>query len=81
MGLSGAAGPDWYLHARQDPHPEDLSIQISPSSPVAEDPREHRYGLVSGAPELRGKAPTESPVCLLARSLGCGDPPLGAPRM
>ena len=50
-GLSGAAGPDRYLHARQDPHAEDLSHPDLPSSLVAEDPREHRYGLVSGAPE------------------------------
>ena len=66
-GLSGAAGPDRDLHAWQDPHAEDLSHPDLPRSPVAEDPREHRYGLVSGAPELRRKDAAESPVCSLFR--------------
>lgn len=58
-GLPGTAGSDRYLHAWQDPHPEDFSHPDLPSSLVAEDPREHRYGLVSGGLEL-GMKVTES---------------------
>lgn len=78
-GLSGAAGPDRYLHARQDPHPEDLSYPDLPSSLVAEDPREHSYGLVSGAPELRGKAPQK--VQFACSLFGVRRSTLGVPRM
>ena len=60
--LSGAAGPDGHLHAWQDPHPEDLPHPDLPSSLVAEDPREHRYGLVSGRLELRVEDATKTQV-------------------
>ena len=63
--LSGAAGPDRYLHARQDPHTEDLSHPDLPSSLVAEDPREHRYGSVSGGLELRAEEAMKSQVTML----------------
>lgn len=60
--LSGAAGPDRYLHAWQDPHTEDLSHPDLPSSLMAEDPREHCDGLVSGGPEVRGEGTMRSQV-------------------
>lgn len=70
--LSGAAGPDGYLHAWQDPHTEDLSYPDLPSSLMAEDPREHCDGLVPGGPELRGEGTTRSQVSLLWHM---GNPP------
>ena len=48
-GLPSAAGLDRNLHARQDPHPEDLPHPDIPCSLVAENPRERRHGSVSGA--------------------------------
>lgn len=46
--VPGAAGFDRDLHARQNPHTEDFPHPDFPSSLVAEDPREHCHGFVSG---------------------------------
>lgn len=37
-GFPGAAGSDWDLHARKDPHPENLPHPDLQGSLVAEDP-------------------------------------------
>jgi len=47
-GFPGTARPDGHLHARQDPHTEDLPHPDLPCSLVAEDPRERRHGSLSG---------------------------------
>lgn len=62
--LSGAAGPNRYLYAWQDPHAEDLSHPDLPSPLVAEDSREHRDGLVSGGSRTRARGTTRSQVRL-----------------
>lgn len=46
-GFPSAAGSDWHLHARQDPHPQDLPDPDLQGSPVAEGARECGHGLVS----------------------------------
>ena len=43
-----AAGLDRYLHARQDPHSQDISHSDLQSSFVAESARECRHGSLSG---------------------------------
>ena len=46
-GLPSAAGSNRHLHARQDPHTQDLSHPDLQGSPVAEGARECGHGLVS----------------------------------
>ena len=45
---TGTTGPDGYIHARQDPHTEDLAHPNLQSSFVAEGSRIYCHGLVSG---------------------------------
>ena len=47
-GVPSSARFDGHLHARQDPHAEDLAHPDLPRALVAEDPRVRRHGLVSG---------------------------------
>ena len=46
--VPGATGPNWYLHARQDTHAQDIFDPNIPSSLVAESTREHSNGSLSG---------------------------------
>jgi len=47
-GLPGPARPDRHLHARQDPHAQDLAHPDLPRPLVAKDPRERSHGHVPG---------------------------------